>query len=98
MGGLNVLLKSLRYYRRLRDRHQERGRRYRPRSHPVSDKPTTNLTKFINSLKGVTSRRVRTEFPEVTQTLEDAFWQPGYFLATTGQVSIDVLMDYVDDQ
>jgi putative transposase len=34
----------------------------------------------------------------VTQTLEDAFWQPGYFLATTGQVSIDMLMDYVDDQ
>jgi putative transposase len=61
-------------------------------------KPTTDLTKFINSLKGVTSRRIRSEFPEVTQTLEDAFWQPGYFLATTGQVSIDVLMDYVDDQ
>ena len=36
-------------------------------------KPTTDLTKFINSLKGVTSRRIRTEFPEVTQTLEDAF-------------------------
>ena len=61
-------------------------------------KPTTDLTKFINSLKGVTSRRVPKEFDEVTQTLEDALWQPGYFLATTGQVSIDVLMDYVDDQ
>jgi len=61
-------------------------------------KPTTDLTKFINSLKGVTSRRIRSEFPEVKQTLEDAFWQPGYFLATTGQVSIDVLMDYVDGQ
>lgn len=61
-------------------------------------KPTTDMTKFINSLKGVTSRRIRSEFPEVTQVLEDSFWQPGYFLATTGQVSIDVLMDYVEEQ
>jgi putative transposase len=61
-------------------------------------KPTTDLTKFINSLKGVTSRRIRQEYPEVKDRLEDAFWQPGYFLATTGQVSINVLMDYVDDQ
>ena len=61
-------------------------------------KPTTNLTKFINSLKGVTSRRIRKEYPEVKDRLEDAFWQPGYFLTTTGQVSIDVLMDYVENQ
>lgn len=60
--------------------------------------PTTNLTKFINSLKGVTSRRIRKEYPEVKRTLEEAFWQPGYFLATTGQVSIDVLMEYVENQ
>lgn len=61
-------------------------------------KPTTDMTKFINALKGVTSRKVRSEYPEVKQTLEDSFWQPGYFLASTGQVSIDVLMDYVEDQ
>ena len=61
-------------------------------------KPTTGLTKFINSLKGVTSRKIRDENPEVRQALDKAFWQPGYFLATTGQVSIDVLMEYVEDQ
>lgn len=61
-------------------------------------KPTTDMTKFINSLKGVTSRKVRSEYPEVKQTLEDSFWQPGYFLATTGQVDIGVLMDYVENQ
>jgi len=61
-------------------------------------KPTTDLTKFINSLKGVTSRRIRKEYPDIKDRLEDAFWQPGYFLATTGQVSIDVLMDYVENQ
>ena len=61
-------------------------------------KPTTNLTKFINSLKGVSSRRIRDENPEVRQALDSAFRQPGYLLATTGQVSIDVLMDYVAEQ
>lgn len=61
-------------------------------------KPTTDMTKFINSLKGVTSRKVRSEYPEVKQTLKDSFWKPGYFLASTGQVSIGVLMDYVEDQ
>ena len=61
-------------------------------------KPTTDMTKFINSLKGVTSRRIRNEYPEVKQTLPDSFWQPGYLLASTGQVSIDVLMDYVEGQ
>ncbi len=61
-------------------------------------KPTTDLTKFINSLKGVTSRKIRDENPEVRQALDKAFWQPGYFLATTGQVSIDVLMKYVEEQ
>jgi len=61
-------------------------------------KPTTNLTKFINSLKRVSSRKIRDENPEVRQALDSAFRQPGYFLATTGQVSIDVLMEYVEEQ
>ncbi|WP_129116737.1 IS200/IS605 family transposase [Halegenticoccus tardaugens] len=61
-------------------------------------KPTTDMTKFINSFKGVSSRKIRKEYPEVKQVLEESFWQPGYFLATTGQVSIDVLMEYVEDQ
>jgi putative transposase len=61
-------------------------------------KPTMELTKFINSLKGVTSRTIRTEHSEVKQVLEDSFWQSGNFHETTGQVSIDVLMDSVEDQ
>ena len=61
-------------------------------------KPTTDMTKFINSFKGVSSRKIRKEYPEVKQVLEDSFWKPGYFLATTGQVSVDVLMEYVEDQ
>jgi putative transposase len=65
---------------------------------PFTAKPTTNLTRFINSLKGVTSRKIREKNPEVRQALNSAFWQPGYSLATTGQMSIDVLMEYVEEQ
>ena len=62
-------------------------------------KPTTDLTKFINSVKSVTSRKICDENPEVRQALDSAFWQPGYFhTTTTGQVSIDVLIEYVEDQ
>lgn len=60
-------------------------------------KPTTTLTKFFNSLKGVTSRYIREEFPETKARIDKGFWQPGYFVASTGQVSIDVLMQYVEE-
>jgi len=60
-------------------------------------KPTTNLAKFINSLKGVSSRKVQDEYPETRQALS-ALWQPGYSPTTTEQVRIDVLMEYVEEQ
>jgi putative transposase len=62
-------------------------------------KPTTNLAKVVNSIKGTSSRMMRAEFPEIKKFLwGDAFWTPSYFLATTGQVSLDVLKSYVESQ
>ena len=46
-------------------------------------KPTTDLTGFVNHLKGLSSRRLREEFPSLKRGLS-ALWQPGYFLCTTG--------------
>jgi putative transposase len=61
--------------------------------------PQTDLVKVINSVKGVTARYLRHEFPETKKFLwGDAFWTPSYFLATTGQVSLDVLKAYVESQ
>lgn len=43
--------------------------------------------------------QIRRKFPEVKQLLlKDAFWSRSYFLATTGQVTLDVLKRYVDNQ
>ncbi|MFC7071729.1 IS200/IS605 family transposase [Halovenus rubra] len=63
-----------------------------------SAEPTTDLTEFINHLKGVTSRKLRQEYTGLKQRLPKALWQPGYFLCTTGQVTLDDLREYVENQ
>ena len=62
-------------------------------------KPTLNIPKYINTLKTITSREIRRNFPEVKEKLwRNAFWSPSYFLATSGQVTLDVLKAYVESQ
>ncbi len=63
-------------------------------------KPTLDMTKFINILKGHSSRAVRKKHKKFLQSKlwGDSFWSPSYFLTTTGNVTIDVLKDYVENQ
>jgi len=64
-----------------------------------ASKPSVTLSKFINSLKSVTSRMIRKEFPEVKKDLwKDKFWSPSYFLASVGQVTLDDVKKYVENQ
>ena len=61
--------------------------------------PTTNLSNVVNVINGVTARRLRQEFPGTKELLwGDSFWSNSYFIASTGQVSLDVLMQYVESQ
>ncbi len=61
--------------------------------------PKTNLVNVANVIKGVSSRRLRQEFPETKNLLwDDSFWPPSYFLATSGQVRLDALKEYGDSQ
>ena len=61
--------------------------------------PTTNLSNVVNVIKGVTARRLRQEFPRTKEFLwGDSFWSNSYFIASTGQVSLDVLMQYIESQ
>ena len=61
--------------------------------------PVINIPQFINAIKTITSGEIRREFPEVKKQLrEGKFWSPSYFLATSGQVTLDVLKGYVDSQ
>lgn len=63
-------------------------------------KPTLDITKFINILKGRSSRMIRDTHKEFLKNKlwGDSFWSPSYFLATTGNVTLDVLKTYVENQ
>jgi putative transposase len=63
-------------------------------------KPTLNITKFVNTLKGSSSRKLREIHKNFLKDKlwGDAFWSPSYFLATTGNVTIDILKEYVESQ
>lgn len=64
-----------------------------------SSKPQTQLSKFVNSLKSVSARLIFREFPDVKKQLWGGhFWSPSYFLASTGQVTLEELKRYVENQ
>lgn len=63
-------------------------------------KPATDIVKYINVLKGNTSRKLRTKYNQQLQSVlyDDALWSPSYYLATAGNVSLDALMTYIQNQ
>ncbi len=64
-----------------------------------SSKPQVALSRFVNSLKAVSARRIFREFPEVKKKLwKHHLWSPSYFLASTGQVTREELKRYVENQ
>ena len=63
-------------------------------------KPSLDITKFINILKGNSSRKIRKKYGSFLEDKlwGDAFWSSSYFLATTGNVTLDILKNYVENQ
>jgi putative transposase len=66
----------------------------------ISAKPTLDIPKYINTIKGHSSRFLRKKHKTFLQDkLWGAhFWSPSYFISSTGNVSIDVLKQYVENQ
>jgi putative transposase len=68
----------------------------------VNYPPKVQLSKLINSLKGVSSRYIRQQFPEVkyhwTNKKSGALWSPSYFAGSVGGAPIDVLKQYIEQQ
>ncbi len=62
--------------------------------------PQMELTKFINNLKTVTSRRLRSEFHERINQFywKDVLWNSSYFIASCGGVTISTLRKYIESQ
>ncbi|AYF74488.1 IS200/IS605 family transposase [Nocardia yunnanensis] len=62
--------------------------------------PKVPLSKLVNSLKGVSSRRMRHEFPELVGHYWRAqrLWSGSYFAGSVGGAPITVLHQYIAQQ
>jgi putative transposase len=61
---------------------------------------TIQLSRLVNSLKGVSSRLLKKEnYPEVTQKLWGGhLWSPSYFAASCGGAPLEIIKSYIDNQ
>lgn len=61
--------------------------------------PQVQLSKLVNSLKGVSSRRLRVVRPEVRgRYFKGVLWSPSYFAASCGGAPISIIKQYVEQQ
>ena len=66
----------------------------------VNFPPTVALSRLVNSLKGVSSRRLRQEFPDLHRHYWRAkrLWSGSYFAGSVGGAPISVLLQYIEQQ
>jgi putative transposase len=66
----------------------------------VNYPPKVALSKLVNSLKGVSSRRMRQEFPDLVPHYYRAnrLWSGSYFAGSVGGAPLSVLRQYIEQQ
>lgn len=66
----------------------------------VNFPPKVALSRLVNSLKGVSSRRIRQEFPDLRRQYWRAnrLWSAWYFAGSVGGAPISVLRQYIQQQ
>ncbi len=66
----------------------------------VNFPPKVALSRLVNSLKGVSSRRLRQEFPDLVRHYWRAqrLWSGSYFAGSVGGAPISVLRQYIEQQ
>lgn len=66
----------------------------------VTFPPKVAVSHLVNSLKGVSSRYMRREFPELEQHYWRAkrLWSGSYFAGSVGGAPISVLRQYIENQ
>ena len=62
--------------------------------------PTVEVSKLVNSLKGVSSRMLRKDHPaRVQQFLWGGhFWSPSYFAGSCGGAPLEAVKEYIESQ
>ena len=65
----------------------------------VSIPPQISVSKFMQYLKGKTSRKILQEHKELNKRFwGQHFWARGYFAATSGAITDETVMDYIKNQ
>jgi putative transposase len=61
--------------------------------------PSVQLTKLINSLKSVTSRRLRGEFADLVDAYQKpVLWSRSYFVSSCGGAPLEAVKEYIKNQ
>ncbi|ARU55238.1 IS200/IS605 family transposase OrfA [Oleiphilus messinensis] len=61
--------------------------------------PKIALSTLVNSLKGVSSRKLKRHHPEVANRYyKSALWSPSYFAASCGGAPVEIIKQYVQQQ
>jgi putative transposase len=65
----------------------------------VEPLPQTTPSRLVNSLKGVSSRLLRKEFPELQKYYwSGGLWSPSYFIASCGGAPLEIIREYIENQ
>lgn len=66
----------------------------------VNFPPKVALSKLVNSLKGVSSRRLRQEYPELVRHYWRAqrLWSGSYFAGSVGGAPLSIVRQYIEQQ
>lgn len=61
--------------------------------------PKIAISKLVNSLKGVSSRRLRCEFKQIHKYYwKGVLWSPSYFAGSCGGAPITIIRQYIEGQ
>ncbi len=61
--------------------------------------PQMDLSKFVNNIKSVSRRRMRSEFADYISKIyrKDVLWNESYVIASCGRVTVSVLRQYMEE-
>jgi len=61
--------------------------------------PKVTISKLVNSLKGVSSRKLKELHPELKEYYwKNALWSPSYFAGSCGGAPLDIIKQYIEKQ
>ena len=65
----------------------------------VNYPPKVSLSTLVNSLKGVSSRLLRKQFPTLVKRYwKGVLWSPSYFAASCGGAPLSIIQRYIENQ